>query len=231
MKKFFVIVFIVFSANLIGGQNNVDFKEVDALYREDQFYVGATYNLFGNKPNDLKQSGFSLGFHLGLIRDMPINKNRDLALGVGLGYSTNSFNNNLLVEKNKVDFNYSIIDESVLSFSKNKLTQHLIELPIEFRWRSSNASEYSFWRVYIGFKLGYVVRNSTKFVGDTGDAKYVNIKDFNDFQYGLSLSLGYNTWNIYMYYALNPVFSKNAKINNQNIDINAIKVGLMFYIL
>jgi len=43
--------------------------------------------------------------------------------------------------------------------------------------------------------------------------------------------LGYNTWNLYMYYALNPIFSGDVKLDGVSVDMNAIKIGLMFYIL
>ena len=72
-------------------------KIVDSLYREDQFYAGVTYNLLGKMPSGVSQNGFSSGFHLGFIRDMPINEKRNIAFGLGVGYSTNSFNQNILI--------------------------------------------------------------------------------------------------------------------------------------
>lgn len=233
VNKLFVVCFIIFGLNLAYAQKKLDSNvETDSLYREDQFYVGPTYNLLGSKPSGIEQSGFSLGFHFGFIRDMPINKKRNIALGIGLGYSANSYNNNLFVERdNDSGYIYSILDESMVSFSKNKLTSHMIELPIEFRWRTSNSKDYNFWRIYAGVKLGYVIRNSTKFIGDSGNLKLINNSNFNDFQYGMNISFGYNTWNIYMYYGLNPIFKKDSKLNSASIDMNAIKIGLMFYIL
>lgn len=206
-------------------------KVGDSLYKEDQFYVGITYNLLGNIPSNLSQSGFSTGFHLGFIKDIPINKKRNLAIGIGVGYSANSFNQNLLVNKDSFgNFGYSILSDSD-TYSKNKFSMHLIELPIEFRWRTSTATDYDFWRIYTGFKLGYVFTNTTKYAGDLGVLKYNNINEFNNFQYGLTLSVGYNTWNLHLYYALSSIFSNDAKLNGDKIEVNAIKVGLMFYIL
>ncbi|GAA3601472.1 porin family protein [Flavivirga amylovorans] len=206
-------------------------KEVDSLYKEDQFYAGVTYNLLGNMRTDVSQSGFSLGFHLGFIKDMPINKDRNVAIGIGLGYSANSFNHNILINRDNTGaITYSILRDGN-TFIKNKFSSHLIELPIEFRWRTSTATEYNFWRIYTGFKLGYVFAHTTKYRGDLGRIRYTNIEDFNNFQYGLTLSAGYNTWNIFLYYALNPIFSNNANLDERKIDMNAIKIGLMFYIL
>lgn len=230
MKEYLILIGFIVSSYLGAQDNNT--KIVDSLYKEDQFYAGVTYNLIGNKPNDLSQKGFSLGFHAGFIKDMPINKDRNVAIGIGLGYSANSFNQNLLIVKDDVgNINYSIIDESTVTFSRNKFSQHLVELPIEFRWRTSTPTNYNFWRIYTGFKIGYVFANTTKFKGDLGGYKYTNIDDFNKFQYGLTVSMGYNTWNLYLYYALNPIFSSDAKLNGETIDMNAIKIGLMFYVL
>lgn len=230
MKGYLVLMGLIVCSYLGAQEDNT--KIVDSLYKEDQFYAGITYNLIGNKPNDLSQNGFSLGFHAGFIKDMPINKDRNIAIGIGLGYSANSFNQNLLIVKDDAgNINYSIIDENNVSFSRNKFSQHLVELPIEFRWRTSTPTNYNFWRIYTGFKIGYVFTNTTKFKGSLGEFKYNNINDFNKFQYGLTVSMGYNTWNLYLYYALNPIFSSGAELNGEAINMNAVKIGLMFYVL
>lgn len=233
MKNFLLFLCFIFACNVVIAQDEVKTTvEIDSLYKEDQFYLGLTYNLLGNKPTDINQSQISLGFHFGFIKDMPINKNRNVSIGVGLGYSTNSFNNNLFVNEAENGMStYQVIDDDIGDYSKNKLAQHLIELPIEFRWRTSTPERYKFWRIYTGFKLGYLLSSTTKFNGDLGSFKNRKNKDFNDLQYGVSLSAGYNTWNIYAYYGLNAIFNDNATLNNKHIDMNVIKIGLMFYIL
>lgn len=231
MKKLLFVLFLI-TVQLVFSQDILN-REVDSLYKEDQFYVGITYNLIGNKPTGLSQKGFSPGFHLGFIKDMPINKARNLAIGLGLGYSTNSFNENLFIKKDDMgNVTYSILDDTNVSYSKNRFSMRLIELPIEFRWRTSNPIDYNFWRVYMGFKLGYLISHTVKYKSDIESFKYSNsIDDFNKFQYGLSLSAGYDTWNVHLYYALSSIFSSNAKIDSKEIDMNVIKIGLIFYVL
>lgn len=205
---------------------------VDNKYREDQFYVSVTYNLLSNSPDGLSQRGFSSGFHFGFIRDMPINERRNMAVGVGLGLSSNSYNQNMLIEEiADGDYNYSIIDNDNVSFSKNKLTTYLVEMPLEFRWRTSTATEYKFWRIHTGVKVGYVIYNTSKFEGSLGNIKNTNIGDLNKLQYGLTLSGGYSTWNAYIYYGLNSMFGNSAQIDGQAIDMSSVKIGLIFYIL
>ncbi|WP_055446955.1 porin family protein [Lacinutrix mariniflava] len=228
---FFCLCFFT-SYSFAQEELSIGVEEVDSLYKEDQFYFGLTYNLIGKKPSGLSQSGFSGGFHFGYTKDMPINKKRNKAIGVGLGLSLNSFNQNILItEDSKGDALFEIIDETEISVSKNKFTTYVVEMPIEFRWRTSTAVDYKFWRIYSGFKLGYVLANSSKFEGAPESINLKNIDTINKLQYGLTLGAGYNTWNFYLYYALNPIFNSSSKINGEVIDANAIKIGLMFYIL
>lgn len=229
MKLVLKILIVLISGQSCFSQEDIT-KEVDSLYREDQFYAGVTYNLLGNKPSDLSQSGFSTGLHFGFIKDMPLNDKRNVAIGIGLGYSMNSFNQNMQInEESGGSYSYTILDGN--TYSKNKFSNHLIEIPIEFRWRTSTPTEYRFWRIYTGLKVGYAIVNTAKFKDDSRSIKYNNISDFNKLEYGFTLSAGYNTWNIYLYYGLNPIFSNNAVLEGDKIYMNAIKVGLIFYIL
>lgn len=231
MKKPLIFLIFTFFVTAVFSQE-ITSKVVDSLYKEDQFYIGTTYNVLSNIPDNLAQNSFSLGFHLGFIKDMPINKRRNKSIGIGLGYSTNSYIQNMLIQQdNSGNFSYNIIDTETVSFTKNKFSEHVLELPIEYRWRTSTKKSYKFWRIYTGVKLGYVLANRSKFKGSLGELKYNNIEDFNTFQYGFTLSVGYNTWNVFVYYGLNPIFSDTAQLNGENLDINAIKVGLMFYVL
>lgn len=205
---------------------------IDENYREDQFYFSLTYNLLVNTPSGLSQQGFSAGFHAGFIRDFPINEQRNWAIGVGLGLSSNSYNQNLLIaEQPDGDYTYSIINEDSISFSRNKFTTYQVELPLELRWRTSTAKAYQFWRIYTGVKFGYILQNTSKFEGSIGTIKNANISDINPFRYGVTLSAGYSTWNAHIYYGLNSLFDKSTSVNGQAIDMTSVKIGLMFYIL
>ena len=174
MKCLFFIVYFLTCISVCTAQEEVAEKEVDSLYREDQFYAGIVYNMLDNKPVGVTQSGFSFGFHFGFIRDMPINQARNIAFGIGLGYSTNGYNQNILMTRGDGDkFNYTLLEGSD-TYSKNKFNTHVIEVPIQFRWRTSTPSEYTFWRIYAGFKIGYVVSNISKYKGDLGNIKHYN---------------------------------------------------------
>jgi len=228
--RLIIVCFIAFmSSHYTFGQSGT-LAAIDSLYKEDQFYIGITYNVLGSMPEGMSQNGFSSGFHFGFIKDMPINKNRNWSLGLGLGYSANSFNQDLLISKaQQGEITYKLLDNS--EFTKNKFSRHLIEMPFELRWRTSTAESYKFWRVYTGFKLGYLFASTSKFVNASQNIKQKNITDFNTLQYGLTLSVGYNTWNMHLYYGLNQLFKEEALLDGKPIAFNAVKIGIMFYLL
>ncbi|WP_299333614.1 porin family protein [uncultured Psychroserpens sp.] len=237
MKPILYLIIVLVSFQTLSAQSSQEgVKKTDSIvdrkYREDQFYASVTYNLLGNKPSGVSQSGFSSGFHFGFIRDMPINERRNVAIGIGLGISTNSYNQNLLISEDNGSLNYTVLEDDV-SFNKNKFTTYLVEMPFEFRWRTSTAKDYDFWRIYTGIKVGYVVYNSSKFNGSPDDIKISNIDNFNAFQYGLTLSAGYSNVNFHLYYGLNTIFDTDAKLseNSNSVEMNAVKIGLIFYIL
>jgi hypothetical protein len=211
-------------------KTEIDFDSVDSLYREDQFYLNITYNALQKRPDGITQNKLSPGFAFGFLRDMPINEKRTVAIAAGLGYSLAIYNQNLGIRDAGGFNSYQVLDSDI-SYSKNKLSLHFVDLPIEFRWRDSTPESHIFWRVYTGVKLSYLFYDHYKSQASIGDFKQSNNKDFNQFHYGIYIAAGWNTWNFYAYYGLNPLLKSSAKIDNQSIDMNTTNFGLMFYIL
>lgn len=226
---FFISLFFVLASN---AQNVVNDSLVydDPKYREDQFYLALTYNFMENKPTGVSQQGLSSGLHIGVIRDMPINEKRTLSIGVGLGYSNNSYNHNLLIQEVSGELQYQVLSTSVDTYNKNKLNTHELALPVQFRWRNSRIESHKFWRIYLGMKFNYVFHSVVKHKGDVGDFKLKNPNSIQKFQPVIDLGFGWNTWNFYTSYSLNTLLDDSAKIDGQSIDVRALKFGLIFYI-
>lgn len=204
-------------------------EDVDLKYKEDQMYIGATYNILLNRPEDVKQNNLSRGIQFGIIKDMPLNKRRNIALGIGLGYAYNVHFHNLQFRQDEEGVSYGVIPDSV-DYRRNKIDTHLIEMPIEFRWRTSTAGTYKFWRIYTGIKLGYVFANRYKFIADE-KTKFTD-DDISRFQAGLHLSVGYNTWNFYAYYGLGKLFEDGTVTDTgESLEMNSLKIGIIFYAL
>ena len=221
--------FIFLSFFSVFSQSVPDFEAVDSLYREDQFYIGVTYNTLQNRPLGVTQNNFTPSFSIGIVRDMPINITRNKAIAAGLGYSWNSYNQNILISENNGNRQYSVIQDGTL-FDKNKLTLHSIDFPIEYRWRTSVPETHKFWRIYTGLKLSYLFYSQSNYQDSQTSYLVTGNPDINKIQYGTYLSVGYNTVNFNIYYGLNPIF-KSAELNGKAIDMNSLNFGFMFYIL
>jgi hypothetical protein len=204
--------------------------KIDSLYREDQFYFSVTYNMFTDIPQDFKQKKFSAGISGGFLRDMPINKSRTVAIAAGFGFSYQNYYQNLTISKDASgSLVYNVNNSS--EFVSNRYRQYSVDLPIEFRWRNSTFESYKFWRIYLGVKLSYVFSNTS--ILDDGEDKYRinNNSNINKFQYGPYISAGYNTWNVYLYYGLNPLFKSVTTLSGENVNLKTLNAGLIFYIL
>ncbi|UQD55781.1 porin family protein [Flavobacterium sp. K5-23] len=204
-------------------------SKIDSLYREDQFYIGITYNTLQQKPAGLSQNKFSTGLSLGFLRDMPINKDRTIAIASGLGFTYNNYNQNLFITETNGTPVYSLIDSETI-FKKNKFSQLLIDVPIEFRWRTSTYESHKFWRIHGGLKFSYLLYNKSIFDGEQGKKIVTSNKDFNKLLYGTYIAAGYNSFNVYAYYGLNSLF-KSATLDGENIAMSSINIGFIFYIL
>lgn len=235
MKSRFVFLMMLLLAQVGFSQDDVEEGEIediviDSLYREDQFYFGINFNLLLNSPEGFSQSGFSGGLQLGAIRDMPINKRRNLSIGVGVGWAIDTYGQNLFIGENEAG-------ESVfahlqgIAYETNRFSTQSVELPIEFRWRSSTPVKYKFWRVYAGARLSYIYYFKSNFNQKGYQVVQNQLDELNRFQAGASLSVGNSKVNFYFYYSLIPVFDAQLRNSDTGIDIHNMKIGLIFYLL
>ena len=199
--------------------------ESDLLkYREDQFYVSFSMIFQKESINGFRQNGFSNNLQFGFLRDIPLNKEGDLAIAMGLGYSLDKLVSNLNLDNDKQsNFSFSILDNE-----QNSLKVSSLVLPLEFRWRTSTVNKTDFWRFYAGFK--YKINLNSRFNYFLGGNTKVNfVRKENT---ALYLSLGYNTWNLLIEYDLNNIYNRSITFTDgSNLKVRSIKIGLIFYIL
>jgi len=214
------------------AQDMVPKTETDSLYREDQFYFGVTYNVVTSLPNGVTNLGLSGGLQIGYLRDMPINKQRNVAIAVGAGVSIDQYGKNLLITKNPSgESTFSVIDNSD-EVNYNRLYTFVVEAPIEFRWRNSTPETYKFWRVYSGIRVGYAFHHKTSYKKQGVKIKTKDIPEFEKLRLGATLGVGYSTFNFYVYYSINSLFENNTLTDmDEKVDFRPIKLGLILYIL
>lgn len=215
-----LVVFFFIGLNF--GWTQTSQTVVDSLFREDQVYCSVSYNFLQNKPDNFSQYSFSAGLTAGFLRDFPISKNRHWSIAPGIGYSYNDL-------KQNIDF-LAVSTTASTGTVRSRMTLHYLELPLEVRWRNASPYSHKFWRVHTGFKVSYLLGGTFSYesiaIGN-GDFKIKEIA--NELQYGVYVAFGFNTWNPYIYYGLNPILDKNKTTLENNVT--AFNVGLKFYIL
>lgn len=225
MSKLYLLFTLFFLSFSLYSQK--DSLQLGDKYAEDQIYASISYAQFYEQPTPISKSGFSFSLSTGFIKDFILNKNGDFSIALGFGYGFDSFNHKLRVE----ELNNVIVFSNANTITDNAFKAHNLELPLEFRWRTSTAKKFNFWRIYTGIKFLYNISNQFKYT-DTNAIPFVfkNIENYRKIQYGLTFSAGYDEFNINVFYGLTPIF-ENATINGEQINTKILKFGLIFYIL
>ena len=216
----------IFLMSTISAIAQKDSLQIGDRYAEDQIYLTINYAQMYNQPETITNSSFSFGFSTGFIKDIILNKSGSFSFGLGVGYGYDFFNHQLKVE----ELNNSTVFSSAINTTSNTYSAHNLEIPFEIRWRTSTAKDYDFWRIYAGIKLLYNLRNNFEFIENNAKFDYSNVSTYNNFQYGLTLSAGYDEFNMNLFYGLTPIFS-DGTLNGNSVDTKIIKFGLIFYIL
>jgi len=230
--KFISFLLIIFIASKSIAQDTIPKVEGDLKYREDQFYIGVTYNIITDVPSGVSSDGLTGGINFGFLRDMPINKNRNIAIAVGAGMAFDQYGQNIFIDKDSEGNTvYTVLDSSI-KFDSNNIKTGIIEIPLELRWRSSTPTTNKFWRVYAGFRLGYTFWNDFSYKDSSRSISHNNINEYNKFRLAATMSLGFNKFNFFVNYSLNPFFNEDAiTTEGQQVYFKTIKLGLIFYIL
>lgn len=195
-------------------------------YFEDQIYISITNNTLVNKPATIKSKGISISLATGFIKDISLNKKGNIALGIGIGYAYQKFNQNIMFGNNDT---YAIID---VSYLRNKFEKHSIEIPFEIRIRpKSSPITYRFWRLYFGAKVGYSFYNRSLYLNDSGKIINKNIQKINNWYYGPQISIGYNVINLYAFYNLNNLFDNLVLEDQTTLEgTTFLNIGFQLYI-
>ena len=212
-RKLYLIYFLFFVNLTLSQVSSPDF------YREDQFYFSLYYNSIKNGVEELKENEFSSSLNFGFLRDIPLNRSGKFSLGIGVGVGFNSLNNNLYLNKNILSY----LDNN--NIEKNKFNYSEIQFPIEIRLRNSSIDNYRFWRLYAGLKYSRILKSKYKFK-DPIQSFSTDQTNINRDQLGITLNIGFNTWNLGVYKSVKPFFS-----SSNFSDLKLFKVGLVFYVL
>ena len=225
MKIRFILCYFLMFPILVFSQK--DSLSLGDSYADDQIYLSVSYSQFNEQPSTITKSNFSYSLSTGFIKDFILNNKGTFSFAAGVGYGYDFFNHELKVE----ELSGNTVFSRDNSISENVFKAHNLEFPLEIRWRTSTAKRYNFWRVYTGLKFSYNLSNKFQYLDtDANQFKYANVSAYNKLQYGLTISAGYDEFNINFFYGLTPIFN-NGAINGESINTKILKFGLIFYFL
>ena len=139
-----------------------------------------------------------------------------------MGLAHNSLNNNLKLNESELNF---VTNLSSININRYNYTE--FQIPFEFRWRNSSLTNYKFWRIYPGLRFSRVIKSKYIFEDDTTIDK-IDVFPMEKNQLGVTLNVGFNTWNISLYQSLNSFFDKNDYSDIE--DLKQFRMGFVFYI-
>ncbi len=226
MKKL-ILPLLLFTTILAAfSQSERDSLLMHRRYYEDQIYLGVTYDFFVNRPEQYQRTGLPVGFHMGFMKDIPLDKKGQIAFAIGGGYVMNTY-------KHNISFPGFTMEDLTGINGSNSLKTHAAELQISIRLRNSSPLIKPFWRIYAGVRVDYIAyaRNTRRREGEP--KSFQDVTPYIDqIQYGPQISFGYGKLNLYATYSLKPLLLGNTPQNNQKnpVDMKEIIIGLRFFI-
>ena len=250
MKFFFIVILSVFSLHIANAQDattnkskpekskkdkviNTAFpQKIAVAHPSDHFVIQFGSDSWMNKPDSAHTKG-GRHFNFYLMTDKPFKTNPkfSVAYGLGIGSSNIYFDKSNVDIKNKTKpyFNY----DGSTHFSKNKVTEIFLELPVELRYTLNPENPNKSWKFAVGAKVGTLIKAYTK-GKDLQDSKGVSIYGptfiekeysknfFNSTRLSLTGRIGYGNFSLSAGYTLTPAI----KSGFTSTDINTLSVGL-----
>jgi len=216
------------------GFTTASAQEKSKLPAADRLVIDLFSDIWQNIPkDDLKPAAINRGIAFSMMFDKPLGYS-NFSLGIGIGYSGHN-----LYSSSKLTIIPDLNANPVFAFSKipdgidyktNKININYIEIPFEIRFRTKNTSEK--FRIHIGGKIGYLINAHTKYKGEeslgfndnsTVKIHFTNSEEVNSLRYGIQARIGYSDYNLFAYYALNPLFKEG-----KGPEMFPISVGLSY---
>jgi hypothetical protein len=166
-------------------------------------------DIWQGMPDSVKTRTINQGINIYTMYTFPIKKsNFTFAIGVGIS-SHNLFSKGTLKTNKTTSVTY-FSPINGIKYDKSKLNLTYLDFPLELRFK--NKSEY---RASMGFKLGVLISNHTKYKGNSLDSsgksvkeKSAGIDNLENLRYGLTALVGYKWINLTLFYSLTNVFTK-----------------------
>ena len=182
-----------------------------------------------NKPEGVTSAAVNPGFTFFALHNWPIKEDK-LKFATGLDISVhNMYTNSIgVVDTNSITI-FHPFDSLYphLSYKRIKYNMIYLDIPLEIRFKSDKKFRFS-----AGVKVGYLIRNQVKYVGDDFiwetrremKVKFNRLENFQKWRYGVYARFGWNWINFYGFYSFSNVYEKG-----KGPDLHQISAGISIY--
>ena len=197
IKSFFILLFTVLLISSQGYSQVVN----STAKKKISIGVGLSTDIMMKVPDGIKTRAINHGATVFGTYNIPFGKS-NFGFAIGVAITTHNIYGNFIVDSRTENTSLNHIPDSI-SYKRSKITLAYGEVPIEFRFKSKSKIS-----VGIGFKAGFLLGSSAKYVGngiiDTASTtnftipttqktaiKFWGIKNLEQFTYGPTLRIGY----------------------------------------
>ncbi len=192
----------------------------DGPEKFDRIVLDVNWNQWIKTPENINQGIFSFGVSAFLFKDIPLHAKSNFSFAFGIGFDSQNFHHDgqFVFEQ---DLNGDIYTDLVLLpedyvFYKNKIAMNYVDVPIEFRIRTMNRTledrmKFNF-RLYLGFKGGFLVNDHLKITDTESKTKVFNLPNSMLYRYGPTIRIGFNKIAFNAFYSLTTLFEKDTGV-------------------
>jgi hypothetical protein len=202
----------------------------DGPEKVDHFVFDLNWTTLMDLPGNVKQTYYrNVGMGAYIFHDHPMNKKSTLAWALGVGVSSFNIHHNATFVNDPLPgggtFTNMIPLADSVKFRTNKHNITYLELPFELRIRSMKISteerRRANFKLYLGFKAGYLVGMHSKYVDKTIKYKLFTFYNTEMFHYGPTLRIGFKKLSFNAFYSLTPLF-----VEGRGVQVHPFSVGL-----
>ncbi len=184
------------------------------LRKYDRLILDVTYNQLlrsgGVKANPWR----SFGCNINTMWDIPLTNGNKVSLGIGLAYKYQKTGpKGLFFADSTNSYTHYFPDSSYSDYRKNTFGNHILALPVEFRFRTP---KWQHFKIHLGGSIGYRLQTFQKLWPENKHpVKNKDLPDQNGLVYGIHMRIGIRNWALFADYTLAPQFKsgKSDKIN------------------
>lgn len=191
---------------------------------EDRFLITFTNDGWLGAPDNINLRPYSLGIESHIMYDHQFGKSI-LSFSWGYGFSSHNVHHDGFFATDTTNAQNTRLYpfQKNYTFTKNKLHATYIEVPLELRLRTKSDSPF---KLYAGFKVGYLVNLHSKTKDAAGKRKFYGIDNVMKLRYGVTGKIGFNTWALSGFYSLTPLL-----IEGRGDQLIPYSIGISFFLL